>query len=77
MPEAASTSAAGPTLGMSANAEPSSPKPITPRVRWAVIEARARAPGVSLRALRVWSSMTFRSGAKRMTPALVSHLGGG
>lgn len=46
MPGAASSSAAGPTLGRSANAEPSSPKPTTPRARWAVIEARARALGV-------------------------------
>jgi hypothetical protein len=55
MPGATSRSAAGPTLGRSANAEPSSPKPIAPRVRWAVIEVRARASGVWSRASGAWS----------------------
>jgi hypothetical protein len=43
MPPGASRSAAGPTLGVSATAEPSSPKPIAPRARCRASEAPAGA----------------------------------
>jgi hypothetical protein len=50
MPGAASRSAAGPTLGVSASAAPMSPKPIAPRVRW-------RAREVLASGLRRWSGI--------------------
>lgn len=42
MPSGASTSAAGPTLCVSASPAPISPKPIAPRVKWPATEALAR-----------------------------------
>jgi hypothetical protein len=49
-PGGASSSAAGPMRGINATAEPVSPKPMTPRVRWAAIEVLAKAPWLVTRA---------------------------